>query len=196
MTSINSYSSTSYVQYQQKPNYFQYLDQDSDSSVNTEELEVMAEKLSELTGEDVSASDLMSQIDQDGDSELTGEELKAHMDTILGEPKDHPAMMMEGATKRDQMMGPGGPPPAGGPPPGGKPPEGAEGTEASSTDAVDALTALLEELNESAEESDSDSLLDYLYESEDEEAQSALTGIYQAMIQEGMSTFLGIQSNS
>ncbi len=53
MSSIGSTSYSSYTQAPRRPDYFQQLDQDQNQSVSTDELSVMADKLSELTGETV-----------------------------------------------------------------------------------------------------------------------------------------------
>jgi len=200
ISGIGSNSYSSYVQ-APKQDYFQYLDQDQNSSVDSDELSVMADKISELSGEEVSTSDLMSQIDQDGDSQLTGEELKVHMDSILGErgtPESNPGMMMEGAMRKQMMMGPqGGGKPPGGKPPGGKPPGGMEESEGitAMTDTSES-TSLLDYLLEAVEETDSTDLTEYLNESEEDDTDSALTSIYQAMVQESMMKFNNISTLS
>ena len=72
----------------QMKNPFDEMDTDGNGSLNKSEISSLAEKMSEKTGESVSADDLMARMDSDEDGQVTQEELKS--DCPQGPP---PGMM-------------------------------------------------------------------------------------------------------
>ncbi|WP_319521766.1 EF-hand domain-containing protein [uncultured Desulfosarcina sp.] len=82
---------------------FDEIDKDGSGSVEEEEAETLAEMISEATGEDVSASDLMA-YDEDGDGVLSEEETQAALEDYRPEGPPPDGMMARGDFDMSQLF--------------------------------------------------------------------------------------------
>ncbi|MBI5578077.1 MAG: EF-hand domain-containing protein [Deltaproteobacteria bacterium] len=85
---------------------FDDTDADADGSIDQSEMQTLADKIAENSGQTIDVEDLFSQYDSDSDGKLSEDEAKAAMESLGGPPRQ--AGGMQGA------MGPGSMPP---PPP-------------------------------------------------------------------------------
>ena len=75
---------------EQKPNPFEENDADGDGFLNAEEVGAFASQISEMTGREVDAEELLTRLDTDEDGQVSEEEFEA------GRPKGPPPPMMSG----------------------------------------------------------------------------------------------------
>ena len=118
---------------------FNRLDRDGSTGLDKDELNTMAEKVAERTGNEIDVDSLMETYDGDGDGVLNEEEANNAMESL-----------------RDQM----GPPPGEGPPPGGGRPEQAD-ADTYGKDGVSAqnmINQLLESLSAAEDEDETDEI--------------------------------------
>ncbi len=82
----------------QRPNVeekFSEMDVNGDGALNTDELQVMADKISEISGEDTSVEDLLGKLDSDSNGSLQMSELPQMNGNPFG---GHPPFDQQGAS--------------------------------------------------------------------------------------------------
>lgn len=89
-------------QERQRPNPFEEHDSNGDGSLDIDELGSFADKISEMTGEEVNAEEMLARLDTDEDGLVSESELEA------GRPKGPPPSMPGGMDGAGMMSGSSG----------------------------------------------------------------------------------------